>query len=138
MGLVVINANENHSIIPQQFLQELQPRVHHAAPLVVAAEILGLPADGLIDPLLELRLGQILVKDPTLIAGVVRWVDVNALDSTGVGWKKGLESEQVVAFDNQVAVETWLLTLGQNGQLGVELEDVMGDGVVVRLNPSFP
>jgi len=104
----------------------------------VAAKILGLFSNRLADPLLELRLREVVVEHPALVAGVVGWVDVNALDPARVRGKKGLESEQVVAFDNQVAVETWLLTLGQNGQLGVELEDVMGDGVVVRLNPSFP
>ena len=36
-------------------LQQLQPRVHHAQPLVMAGQILALFADDLAQPLFDLR-----------------------------------------------------------------------------------
>ena len=118
----------------EQFLHELETWIHHAAPLVVAAGVLALLADGLSDPLLELRLRQVVVVDPALVAGVVRRIDVDALDAAGVGREQSLQREQVVALDDQVAVEPGPLALLQNGQLAVELQRVMRDGVVVVLD----
>ena len=47
-----IETNENNAIIRQQLLQQLQPRVHHAQPLVVAGQVLALFADNRAQPLL--------------------------------------------------------------------------------------
>src|SRR5947209_1689838 len=88
---IVTDADKDRSVVPQQLLEQLQPRVHHAAPLVVAAVILALLPDDLADPLLELRLRQVVVVDPALVAGVVRRVDVDALDPAGVRRQKRLE-----------------------------------------------
>ena len=132
--LVIIYAHKDRTVVAEKLFEQLQPRIHHATPLIVAAKILGLFSDRLADPFLKLRLRQVVVENPPFVAGVVRRVDVNALDPACMSGKKRLESQQVVALDNQIAVETWLLTLGQNRQLGVELENVMGDRVVVRLN----
>ena len=80
MCLVVIDADEYDAVVAEQFFQQLQPRIHHAAPLVVAAGVFAFFADGLADPFLELRLGEVVVVDPAFVAGVVRRVDVDALD----------------------------------------------------------
>ena len=66
-----IETNENNAIIRQQLLQQLQPRVHHAQPLVVAGQVLALFADNRAQPLLDLRVIDIIVVDPALVAGVV-------------------------------------------------------------------
>ena len=69
--LRIINADENNTIIRQQLLQQLQPRVHHAQPLVVAGQVFALFANHLAQPLLDIRVIDIIVVDPTLVAGVV-------------------------------------------------------------------
>ena len=69
--LRIINADKNNPILRQQLLQQLQPRVHHAQPLVVAGQVLALSADNLTQPLLDLRIIDIIVVDPALVAGVV-------------------------------------------------------------------
>ena len=67
----LINADKNNPIICQQLLQQLQAWVHHAQPLVVAGQVLALFADNLTQPLLDLRVIDIIVVDPALVAGVV-------------------------------------------------------------------
>ena len=67
----LINADKNNPIICQQLLQQLQARIHHAQPLVVAGQVLALFADNLAQPLLDLRVIDIIVVDPALVAGVV-------------------------------------------------------------------
>ena len=79
-------------------------------------------------------LGEVVVVDPAFVAGVVGRVDVDALDLAGVGGEEGLEGEEVVAFDDEVAIEAGLFALWQERQLGVELQAVMGHGVVVGLD----
>jgi hypothetical protein len=59
----------------------------------VAAGILALFADSLADPLLELRLSEVVVVDSAFVAGVVGWIDIDALDAARMGRKKGLESQ---------------------------------------------
>lgn len=112
----------------------LQARVHHAAPLVVAAEVFALFADGLADPFLELGLGQVVVVDPLLVAGVVGRVDIDALDLAGVGREQGFERQQVVPLDDQIAVQRRRLALVEHRELRVELEGVVRDRVVVGLD----
>ena len=53
----------------------------------------------------------VIVVDPILVAGVVRWVDVDYADAVGV---RGFEQAQgivVVAFDDEVAVRASWLTI---------------------------
>ena len=69
--LRIINADENNTIIRQQLLQQLQARVHHAQPLVMAGQVLALLADNLAQPFFDLRVIDIIVIDPALVAGVV-------------------------------------------------------------------
>ena len=80
--LRIINADENNTIVCQQLLQQLQPRVHHAQPLVVAGQVLALFADDLAQPLLDLRVIDIIVVDPALVAGVVRRIGCRVLFDT--------------------------------------------------------
>jgi hypothetical protein len=53
MRLVVVNAYEDRAILAQQFFQQLQARIHHATPFVVARSVFAFLADGLADPFLE-------------------------------------------------------------------------------------
>ena len=88
----------------------------------MAAGVLAFFADGLADPFLELRLREVVVVDPAFVAGVVGRIDVDALDPAGVRRQQRLEGQQVVAFDDQVAVEARLLALCQDRELRVELQ----------------
>ena len=72
----------------------------------MAGGVLCFLADRLTDPFLELWLREVVVIDPPLVASVVRGIDVDALDSSRVGRKKGLQGDEVVPFDNQIAVES--------------------------------
>ena len=78
MYLVVVDGDEDGSIVPEQFPQELQAGQHHAAPLVVACQILAV--HDLAEPVAHHRRVDVVVVDPRFVAGVVRRVDVDALD----------------------------------------------------------
>ena len=103
----------------------------------MARGVVALAADRLADPLLELRLGQVVVVDPALITGVVGRVDVDALDTSGVRRQERLERGQIVALDDEVAVQSRLLPLGQERQFRNELQTVVRHRVVVRLDDGF-
>ena len=68
----IINADENNAIIRQQ----LQARIHHAQPLVVAGQVLALFADDLAQPLLDLRVIDVIVINPALVSCVVGRINV--------------------------------------------------------------
>src|ERR1051326_8431370 len=84
---------------------------HREALRVMPAGVLALLADSLADPLLELRLGEVIVVDPALVAGVVGRVNVDALDAPRMRGQERLESQQVMAFQNEVAVQARLLAV---------------------------
>ena len=69
--LRIINADENNTIIRQQLLQQLQPGIHHAQPFIMTGQVLALFANNLAQPLLDLRVIDIVVVAPALVAGVV-------------------------------------------------------------------
>jgi len=48
-----------------------------------------------------------------------------------------LRGKQVVAFDDQVAIETWFLPFAEDGELRVELKCVVRYGVMIRLDSSL-
>ena len=58
----------------------------------MAGQVLALFADNLAQPLLDLRVADIIVVDPALVAGVVWRINVNALDAprTGAATLSGL------------------------------------------------
>jgi len=80
-------------------------------PFHVAIGVLSLLAHSLTDPLLELRLRKVVVIDPSLITGVVQWININALDPSRAGGKRGLQGDQVAPLDDEVTVEPRLLAL---------------------------
>src|SRR6266536_4731345 len=127
MKLVVVYGNEDGTIIGQQFLHELKAWIHHAAPLIVPSCVLAFLPDCMTYPFLELRLSEVIVVDPTLVSSIVRRIDVDAVNPTRVSWKQCFEGHQVVAFNDQVAIEPWLLAFTEDGELRIELKRVMSD-----------
>ena len=107
----VINTDKDCSILRQQLLQQLQPRVHHAQPLVVAGQVLALFADNLAQPPLDLRVIDIIVINPALVAGVVGRIDVDALDAPLVPGQQCFQGFQIIAPDDHVFAAVILAVL---------------------------
>ena len=98
----LINADKNNTIIRQQLLQQLQTRVHHAQPLVMAGQVLALFADNLAQPLLDFRVIDIIVINPALVAGVVGRIDIDALDAPLIPGQQCFQGFQIVAPDDHI------------------------------------
>ena len=83
-------------------MQQLQPRVHHAQPLVVAGKVLSLFANHFAQPLFDFGIIDIIVVHPALIAGIVGRINVDALDFSFILGQQRLERLQVIPVDNHV------------------------------------
>ena len=70
------NADCDAAIFRQQLLQQFQPGVHHAQPLVVAGQVLALLAHNFAQPLFDPGVVHIVVVHPALVAGVIGWIYV--------------------------------------------------------------
>ena len=106
VDFVVVDGNEDRAVVAQEFAQQLQPRQHHAQPLVVAGEVFGV--HHLAQPLAHHRRVHVVVVHPALAADVVGRVDVHALHAPVVGGQQRLQRQQVVAVDDEVVVEARL------------------------------
>lgn len=82
MMLIIVYGHEYDTVLGQQFLEQLQPGPHHATPHGVALHVVG--ADHAAQPLLQYGTAHVIVVYPALAAGVVRRVDVYAVDASGV------------------------------------------------------
>ena len=98
--LVVVDGHEDGTVLPEQFAQELEARHHHAAPLVVAGQVV--PVHDAAQPVPHERRSHVVVVGPPLVARVVGRVDVDALHLAVVGRQQGLQGGEVVAVDDQV------------------------------------
>lgn len=85
--------NEYRTVVRQKIAEQRETRVHHAQPLVVMGQVLRLRPDNLPEPLADFRAVDVVVVDPVFVAGVVRRVDVDALDLARVVREQSLESE---------------------------------------------
>ena len=102
LNFVVVERDEDNSVLAQELPQQRQPGVHHAEPFVVAAEVFGFFADDLTEPLADAGIVDVVVVDPAFVAGVVRRVDVNALDLPAISRQQRLECFEIISFDQQV------------------------------------
>ena len=91
-------------------------------------------ADRLTNPLFELWLRKVVVIDPTFVARVVWRVNINALDPPACVGSSAFECDEVVTFDDQIAVEPGFLAFLEYRQLGVEFQRVVWNRVVIALN----
>ena len=85
--MVVLNGvdgDENHTIVRQQLPEKIQPRPHHAEPLVVALHVLAVNPMLRRKPRLEQGAVDVVVVDPAVVARVVRRIDVDAIDAARV------------------------------------------------------
>lgn len=106
-------------------MQQLEPRVHHAEPFVVAGKILAFLADDFSYPLFDFGVVYVVIVDPVFVAGVVGRVDVDELYPAFVLREQGLKGEEVVAVDykisfgNPVAVRDGVFRVGVFGLEGM-------------------
>ena len=103
VDLVVVDGDEDRAVVAEQLAQQLQARQHHAAPLVVAGQVVAVHDAA--QPLLHHRRVHAVVVGPALVAGVVGRVDGDALDLAVARRQQRLERQQVVALDDQVVVQ---------------------------------
>ena len=80
----------------------VRTRLPYAQPLVMAGQILAFFADNLAQPLLDLRVIDIIVVDPALVAGVVWRIDVNTLDAPLIPGQQGFQGFQIIAPNDHV------------------------------------
>ena len=97
--LVIVNADKNCPVVAQKFLQQLQARIHHAEPFVVAGEVFGFLADNLSQPFADFGRVYIVVVNPVFVSCIVRWIYVYALNASFVFGQKGFEGFEVVAVN---------------------------------------
>jgi len=82
-------------------------------------------------------LSQVIVVNPAFVTCVVRRIDIDAFILPRE-LEQCFKGQQVVAFYDQVAIETRLLTFTEDAELRIELKRVVRDGVMIRLDSSLP
>jgi hypothetical protein len=111
MHLRVVDAHEDHAVLGQQRTRRDEPRVHHRQPLrmlsPVAARIgrwarVTIGCRSRSTGVRLQRLAEVVVVDE-VVAGVVRRVDVDQLDATGVRLVQQLERLEIVPLDEEMA-----------------------------------
>ncbi len=68
----------------------------------MAGQVLSLFADNPAQPLLDLRIIDIIIVDPALVAGVIGRINVNALDAPLIPGQQRFQGFQIVAPDDHV------------------------------------
>ena len=134
VDFVVVNGDENRAVVAEQFLEQLQARIHHAAPFVVAAGVLALLAHDVANPFLELRLREIVVVNPALVAGVVGRVNVDALDLARVRRQQTFQRNQIIALNDEIPVQRRFFG---GGKFPVHLQRVMRHDTVITFDCGF-
>ena len=74
----------------------------------MAGQVLALFADNLAQPLLDLRVVDVIVIDPALVSGVGGRIDIDALDAPLI---PGQQVFQIVAPDNHVVATVIFVVL---------------------------
>jgi hypothetical protein len=67
MNLVIIDGHKDRPILPQELLQQHQPRIHHAQPAVVAVERFAFLANDFSEPVADDGGVDIVVVGPALL-----------------------------------------------------------------------
>jgi hypothetical protein len=69
----------------------------------MAGQVFNLFAYGFAKPCLHFRTVHIIVVNPAFIAGIVRRIDVYALNLAGIIWQKSFESQKVIGLHQKIA-----------------------------------
>jgi hypothetical protein len=104
---VVVDRDQDNSVVREKLSQHSESWPHHAKPLVVPGEVLAV--NYFAEPFLNHWRTDVVVVDPTFVAGVVGWVDIYALHLAVIVGQQGFERLQIIAMDHQVIVQTHLV-----------------------------
>ena len=102
--LVVVQRDPDAARLAHQLAQQHQARPHHAQPFVVAQHVVTVHGVGA-EPLLHDGRVHAVAVAPALVAGVVGRVNEHQIHAARVARQQGLQGVQVVAVDDQVAVQ---------------------------------
>ncbi|MGD0814260.1 MAG: hypothetical protein ABSA83_11700 [Verrucomicrobiota bacterium] len=69
----------------------------------MAGKVFGFPTNGFAQPFADQRAVDVVVVNPAFVAGVVRWVNVDALDLPGVVRQQRFERDQIIAQHDEIA-----------------------------------
>ena len=133
MNLVVVDRHEDRAVFSEQLAQELEARQHHAAPLVVAGQVVAVHHPP--QPVLHEGRVHVVVVRPALIPCVVGRVDVDALHLAVVGRQKRLQGREVVALNDQVVAQARLVA---QPLLALRQQLVERHGQMVILDEDLP
>ena len=97
---VVVNADENCSVLCEKLMEQPQTRIHHAEPFVMTGEVFPFFPDNFTEPFFYFRIVDVIIIDPLFIAGIVGWIDVDTFYSAFVFGEERLESIKVIAVNN--------------------------------------
>src|ERR1039458_5516945 len=100
----IINAHEDYAILAQELPEQREAWIHHAKPFVVAGKVFGFLANNFTKPFTDERAVNAVVVNPAFVASVVRRVNVDALDLSGVVRQQRLERDEVVAAQRQAEI----------------------------------
>ena len=65
-------------------MEKAEAGIHHAEPLIVPREVCRERANRFSKPFLDSRVVNVVVIDPILVPGIVRWINEDAFDFTSV------------------------------------------------------
>lgn len=99
---MIPNADNHISIIGEQFLQQFQPRIHHAQPFIVARQVFSFFADHLAEPFPDFRVIYIVVVHPSFIACIVRRINVYYFHPPYIPGKECFQSFQIIAANHHI------------------------------------
>ena len=90
---------------------------------------------GFAEPFLHHRRVDVVVVSPSFVAGVVGWVNVDALHPAGVGGQQRLQRLEVVAVDDEIVVQPHLV---REAPVPLRHQFVILDREMIILDERFP
>ena len=78
--LVIVDTDENSTSVGQQFMQQLQSRIHHTKPFVVAGQIFAFLSHNFTEPFFDIGIVYVVVVNPFFVARIIRRIYINAIN----------------------------------------------------------
>jgi hypothetical protein len=69
----------------------------------MSGKVFHFSTDHLAKPFPDLWTVNVVIINPTLISRIVRWVNINALNFSGIVGEQSFEGHKVISFDKEVA-----------------------------------
>ena len=130
MLFVLVHGNEDDAVFGHQLPKQLQPRPHHAEPLVVPFQVFVVDRGLLLQPLSHGGTVDVVVVYPAFVSRIVRRIDVDDVHAIRVSRHQRLQSVKVVAVDDQV----FAVVGGSPREIAMRNERLEGDGQVMSVD----